>query len=161
MSRTGLQRPMLYRVHRKDGSSFVAEVTANSQLDDPVVQGLAVYVRRWDERHLLDQVIESLASATSLDATLELLTQVMGAETLDGDGFVMFAADPERVRADGQPLADRPACWPADPPRKQPAVEAGDHTTRTGLPAKRRAGGAAPNAQPANAATRGVGVGRW
>jgi diguanylate cyclase (GGDEF)-like protein/PAS domain S-box-containing protein len=90
MTRTGLQRPMLYRVRRKDGSSFVAEVTANSQLDDPVVQGLAVYVRRWDERHLLDQVIESLASATSLDTTLELLTQVMGAETLDGDGFVMF-----------------------------------------------------------------------
>ena len=90
MTRTGLQRPMLYRVRRKDGSSFVAEVTANSQLDDPVVQGLAVYVRQWDERQLLDQVIESLASSAPLDTTLELLTQVMGAETLDGDGFVML-----------------------------------------------------------------------
>ncbi len=90
MTRTGLQRPMLYRVRRKDGSTFVAEVTANSQLDDPVVQGLAVYVRQWDERQLLDQVIESLASSASLDTTLELLTQVMGAETLDGDGFVLL-----------------------------------------------------------------------
>ena len=90
MSRTGLQRPMLYRVRRKDGSAFVAEVTANSQLDDPVMQGLAVYVRQWDERHLLDQVIESLASSAPLETTLELLTQVMGAETLDGDGFVLL-----------------------------------------------------------------------
>ncbi len=90
MTRKGLQRPMLYRVRRKDGSSFVAEVTANSQLDDPVVHGLAVYVRRWDERHLLDQVVESLASGAPLDTTLELLTQVMGAETLAADGFVML-----------------------------------------------------------------------
>jgi PAS domain S-box-containing protein len=89
MARTGLQRPMLYRVRRKDGTAFVAEVTANSQLDDPVVQGLAVYVRQWDERHLLDQVVESLASAAPLRTTLQLLTCVMGAETLDGDGFVM------------------------------------------------------------------------
>jgi diguanylate cyclase (GGDEF)-like protein/PAS domain S-box-containing protein len=87
---TGLQRPMLYRVIRKDGTAFVAEVTANSQLDDPVVQGLAVYVRRWDERHLLDQVLESLASDASLDATLQLLTRVMGAETLDADSVVML-----------------------------------------------------------------------
>ena len=87
---SGLQRPMLYRVIRKDGTAFVAEVTANSQLDDPVVQGLAVYVRRWDERHLLDQVLESLASDASLDATLQLLTRVMGAETLDADSVVML-----------------------------------------------------------------------
>jgi diguanylate cyclase (GGDEF)-like protein/PAS domain S-box-containing protein len=90
MTRSGLQRPMLYRVIRKDGTSFVAEVTANSQLEDPVVQGLAVYVRRWDERHLMDQVIESLASSAPLDATLGLLTRVMGAETLDADGVVLL-----------------------------------------------------------------------
>jgi diguanylate cyclase (GGDEF)-like protein/PAS domain S-box-containing protein len=90
MANPGLRRPMLFRVRRKDGSSFVAEVTANSQLDDPVIGGLAVYVRRWDERHLLDQVIESLASTAPLTTTLELLTQVMGAETLEADGLVML-----------------------------------------------------------------------
>jgi diguanylate cyclase (GGDEF)-like protein/PAS domain S-box-containing protein len=87
---SGLQRPMLYRVIRKDGTSFVAEVTANSQLNDPVVRGLAVYLRRWDERHLMDQVIESLASSAPLDATLGLLTRIMGAETLDADGVVLL-----------------------------------------------------------------------
>jgi diguanylate cyclase (GGDEF)-like protein/PAS domain S-box-containing protein len=90
MTNPGLRRPMLFRVRRKDGSTFVAEVTANSQLDDPVIKGLAVYVRRWDERHLLDQVIESLASAAPLATTLELLTQVMGAETLEADGAVLL-----------------------------------------------------------------------
>lgn len=97
---SGLQRPMLYRIFRKDGSAFVAEVTANSQLDDPVVCGLAVYVRRWDERHLLDQVLENLASDAALDTTLELLTRVMGAETLDADSVVMLrGADASFERA--------------------------------------------------------------
>lgn len=96
---SGLQRPMLYRVRRKDGTAFVAEVTANSQLDDPVVQGLAVYVRRWDERHLLDQVLENLASDASLDETLQLLTCVMGAETLDADSVVMLGNGDARARA--------------------------------------------------------------
>ncbi len=89
-TRHGLQRPMLFKVLRKDGTSFVGEATANSQMDDPVVGGLVAYLRRWDERHLLDRVIEDLAAGVSLDSTFRLLVEVMGAETLDGDGAVLL-----------------------------------------------------------------------
>jgi diguanylate cyclase (GGDEF)-like protein/PAS domain S-box-containing protein len=90
MTRRGLQRPMLFRLIRKDGSSFVAEVQANSQWDDPLLQGMAVYVRRCDERMLLDEVVENLASGAPLADTLTLLSKVMGAETLEGDGVVLL-----------------------------------------------------------------------
>ena len=92
----GLQRPMLFRARRKDGSYFVAEVTANSQMDDPVIDGLAVYIRRWDERYLVDGVVDSLAAGAPLDATLQLLVEIMGAETLEADGVVMLEPDAER-----------------------------------------------------------------
>lgn len=85
---SGLQRPMLFRVRRKDGSWLVAEATANAQVDDPVIGGLAVYIRPWDERHLLDLVVESLAAGDPLEHTLGLLVEVMGAETLEGEAAI-------------------------------------------------------------------------
>ena len=81
---------MLFKVIRKDGSTFIGEATANVQLDDPVVGGLVAYLRRWDERHLLDLVIEELAAGSSLEATIGLLVDVMGAETLEADGAVFL-----------------------------------------------------------------------
>lgn len=96
MTRSGLQRPMLFKLRRKDGSTYVAEVQANSQWDDPVVNGMAVYVRRWDERVLIDAVVESVASGADLRTTLNLLAQVMGAETLEGDGVVLFGREREQ-----------------------------------------------------------------
>ena len=88
LSSSGLQRPMLFRVRRKDATWLVVEITANAMLDDPVVDGLAVYIRAWDERYLLDLVIESLAAGDPLEHTLGLLVQVMGAETLEGEGAI-------------------------------------------------------------------------
>ncbi len=90
MTRHGLQRPMLFKVRRKDGSTFVGEVTANAQMDDPLIEGLVAYIRRWDERHLLDLVIEKLAAGASVDETFGLLVDVMGAETLEADGMVLL-----------------------------------------------------------------------
>ncbi len=89
MTRQGLQRPMLFRLKRKDGSTFVCEATANAQLHDPEVGGLVAYLRQWDERHLLDRVIEQLAGGATLDETLRLLVEVMGAETLEADGAIL------------------------------------------------------------------------
>ncbi|HUQ40175.1 MAG TPA: diguanylate cyclase [Acidimicrobiales bacterium] len=86
----GLRRPMLFRIRRKDGSLSVVEVTANTQLDDPDIAGLACYIRRWDERWLLDQILDAIAGASTLEETLGLLVQVMGAETLDADGVVLY-----------------------------------------------------------------------
>jgi diguanylate cyclase (GGDEF)-like protein/PAS domain S-box-containing protein len=111
MTREGLQRPMLFRVRRKDGTTFVAEVTANARMNDPVVNGLVAYIRRWDERHLLDRVIESLAGSESLEDTLALLVEVMGAETLEADGVVLLGPTDDRaaraVAAAGLPVALR------------------------------------------------------
>ena len=87
----GLRRPMLFRIRRKDGSQSVVEVTANSQLDDPDIDGLACYIRRWDERWLLDEVLEAIAGAADLEHTLSLLVRVMGAEVLEADGVVLYA----------------------------------------------------------------------
>jgi diguanylate cyclase (GGDEF)-like protein/PAS domain S-box-containing protein len=89
-TRSGLQRPMMFKVRRKDGSTFIAEATANAQVDDPLVGGLIAYIRRFDERHLLDRVIEQLASGAPIDQTLRVLIEVMGAETLDGVGAVLL-----------------------------------------------------------------------
>lgn len=90
MTASGPQRPMLFRLNRFDGTQVIIEVTANSQLDDPLVQGLAVYARPWHERWLLDQVLDAIAGNAPLDETLDLLVAVMGAEILDGDGAVHF-----------------------------------------------------------------------
>jgi diguanylate cyclase (GGDEF)-like protein/PAS domain S-box-containing protein len=98
MTATGLQRPMQFRVRRKDGTYFVAEVTANAQTAHPVVQGLAVYVRRWDERHLLDRVLESLAGGGDLDVTLRLLIDVMGADNLEAVGVVQLEPNERRFQ---------------------------------------------------------------
>jgi diguanylate cyclase (GGDEF)-like protein/PAS domain S-box-containing protein len=89
-TRQGIQRPMLFKARRKDGTSFVAEATANAQVDDPVVGGLLAYLRPWDERHLLDVVIEKLAGGSSLEEIMRLLVDVMGAETLEADSAVLL-----------------------------------------------------------------------
>jgi diguanylate cyclase (GGDEF)-like protein/PAS domain S-box-containing protein len=94
LSREGLQRAMLFRLFRKDRSTFVAEVQANSQWHDPEINAMAVYVRPWDEQMLLTEVVEHIAARAPLDTTLELLSKVMGAETLDGCGVVLL--DPMR-----------------------------------------------------------------
>lgn len=98
MTAVGLQRPMQFRVRRKDGSYFVAEVTANAQTAHPLIDGLAVYIRRWDERHLLDRVLESLAGGGDLDDTLRLLIDVMGADNLEAVGVVQLEPNDRRFQ---------------------------------------------------------------
>ncbi len=92
----GLRRPMLFRIVRKDGTTFVAECTANPQMTDPLVGGLAVYARRWDERHLLDLVMEALAANRPVPEVLDLVVDVLGAETLESDGAVLYDLQGER-----------------------------------------------------------------
>ena len=94
MTASGPQRPMLFRLNRPDGDQVVVEITANAQFDDPLIDGLAVYIRPWEERWLLDQTLDAIAGSAPLDDTLDLLVRVMGAEILDGDGVVRYV-DPE------------------------------------------------------------------
>jgi diguanylate cyclase (GGDEF)-like protein/PAS domain S-box-containing protein len=94
----GLQRAMVFRLVRKDGSKYMAEVQANCQWHDPSLDAMAVYVRLWDEQTLLSEVVEHVASRAPVAATLELLTRVMGAETLDGSGVVLVDVERGRCR---------------------------------------------------------------
>ena len=90
MGHPGVRRPMLFRARRKDGSYFISEVTANSQMEDPVVGGLIVYLRRWDGQYLMDQVIERLASGDPVEDVFDLLVQVIAAETLEAEGAIFW-----------------------------------------------------------------------
>ncbi len=90
MTASGMQRPMLFRLNRADGSQVIAEITANAQFDDPDVRGLAVYARPWDEHWLLDKTLDAIAGNAPLGEVLDLLVGVMGAETLAGDGIVFY-----------------------------------------------------------------------
>ncbi len=84
----GVRLPMLFRVLLPDGGTTICEVWASSQLHDPVLEGLVVTVRRWDERVLLDKALESLGTDEPLRATLEMLVDVIGAETLEAAGVI-------------------------------------------------------------------------
>ena len=90
MTASGLQRPMIFRLIRQDGEKSIVEATANAQHDDPMIGGLAVYIRPWGERWLLDQTLDAIAGNSPLEETLDLLVAVMGAEILEGDGLVRY-----------------------------------------------------------------------
>jgi diguanylate cyclase (GGDEF)-like protein/PAS domain S-box-containing protein len=89
----GLRLPTVFQAFHRDGSTMIIEAWSNSQLSDPVLQGMVVCARRWDERVLLDQAFESLAAGEALEHTLRLLVQVMASETLEAHGAVVYDAD--------------------------------------------------------------------
>lgn len=90
-SSSGLRLPMLFRLHTKDGGRRVIEATANSQMDDEVVRGMAVYVRSWDEQSKLDDILESLAGDDPIERRLEHFVEAMAGETLQSIGAVLYA----------------------------------------------------------------------
>ena len=86
----GRRPPMTFRVVTKDGRRPIIEVTANIQLDDPVIDGIVVYARPWNERWLLDRAFESVAAGDPIQRTMDLLVEVAGAETLEADAAIVF-----------------------------------------------------------------------
>lgn len=89
-SEGGPRPPMTFRILAKDGRRPIVEVTANVQLDDPVIAGLVVYARPWTERWLLDQAFESVAAGDAIQRTMDLLVEVAGAETMEADAAIVF-----------------------------------------------------------------------
>jgi diguanylate cyclase (GGDEF)-like protein/PAS domain S-box-containing protein len=89
MGGSGQRPPMLFRLIQADGTRVIIEVTADAQMDDPVIGGMVVYARPWDERFLLDQALESLAASEPLDDSLQLLVLVAEAETLDARAAIL------------------------------------------------------------------------
>lgn len=88
---SGLRLPMLFRIINRNASRHIVEVTANSQTNDPVVRGMAAYIRPWDEQAKVDDIIEALAGDSALETKLQQFVALMGGETLDADGAVLFA----------------------------------------------------------------------
>ncbi|WP_148288773.1 diguanylate cyclase domain-containing protein [Ilumatobacter nonamiensis] len=93
----GLRQPMLFRAIAEDGTKTIVEVTANVQLHDELVGGMVVYVRTWDERWLLDQVLHAMASGEPAEHTLGLLVRVAGAETIGAPASLLYDPDGGRV----------------------------------------------------------------
>lgn len=91
MAADGLRLPMLFRIRHADGQRSVVEVTAHAAMDDPVVQGLAVYIRPWNEQAGIDDILEALAGDETLTTKLGLFVRVMAGETLRSDGAVLYA----------------------------------------------------------------------
>ena len=91
MAAEGLRLPMLFRIVHADGQRSVVEVTAHAAMDDPVVQGLAVYIRPWNEQAGIDDILEALAGDETLTTKLGLFVRVMAGETLRSDGAVLYA----------------------------------------------------------------------
>src|SRR5687767_5521670 len=89
-SEGGQRPPMTFRAVTKDGRRPIIEVTANIQLDDPVIDGIVVYVRPWTERWLLDRAFESVAAGDPITRTMDLLVEVAGAETMEADASIVF-----------------------------------------------------------------------
>lgn len=94
----GLRLPTYFRAYRKNGTTMIVEVWANSQLDDSDIGGLVAYLRCWDERVLLDEALETLASNESVEHTMRLLLDAMACETLEAHGAILSAWDGQRFR---------------------------------------------------------------
>lgn len=89
----GQRLPTTFRAIAKDGTRTIIEATANVQLDDPLVNGVVVYARVWNERWLLDRTLESVAAGDPIEATMSLLVEVAGAETMEADASFVFDPD--------------------------------------------------------------------
>lgn len=93
----GLRQPMLFRAVAEDGTKTIVEVTANVQLHDELVGGMVLYVRTWDERWLLDQVLYAMAASEPVEHTLGLLVRVAGAETIGAPAALLHSPQGERI----------------------------------------------------------------
>ncbi len=94
MGAAGLQRPMLFRLVHPDGTKIVAEVTANAQLDDPDIAGLAVYARPWDERWYFDRILDAMAEDAALTDVLHLVVGLAETENLAAQSVLIYT-DPQ------------------------------------------------------------------
>lgn len=123
----GLRQPMLFRAVSEDGTKTIVEVTANVQLEDEIVGGMVVYVRTWDERWLLDEVLHAMAAGLPAEHTLGLLVRVAGAETVGAPATLLY--DPKGDRVGGIVAADE-----LTPDLRGPALDGDDELARIWAP---------------------------
>ncbi|MCB0971123.1 MAG: GGDEF domain-containing protein [Acidimicrobiales bacterium] len=90
MDTPGERLPTMLRFRDARGGLLVMEVTANNQFDVPGVEGMVVHLRPADERHLLDQILESFVAGEDLVTTMACVHAVAASDTLRADAAVVL-----------------------------------------------------------------------
>lgn len=85
----GERLPTMLRFRDADGRLLVMEATANNQFDTPGVEAMVVHLRPADERHLLDQILESFVAGEDLETTMGCVHAVAASETLRADSALL------------------------------------------------------------------------
>jgi diguanylate cyclase (GGDEF)-like protein/PAS domain S-box-containing protein len=88
--------PVVVGVRHKDGSTVFVEVGANAELDNPVVAGIMVRIRPYDDQRLLDEYLEALAMSVPLEQTLQPLTESIRAQHIGCEVAVAYDWDGSR-----------------------------------------------------------------
>ena len=124
--------PIVVGVAHRDGSTVYVEVGANAELDNPVVNGIMVRLRPYDDQRLLDEYLEVLAASVPLEQTLQPLADSIRVQHLGSEVAIAYEWDGTRfARAIDTGLAGALA-GRTDPPdaTRLPWIEA----LRTGQP---------------------------
>ena len=88
----GMRLPTILRFMTKDGTPILMEATSNNQLHDPAIGAVLTQLRPCEERELVDQILEALASGEERASTLERVHAVAACDTLRADAAVVVHA---------------------------------------------------------------------
>jgi len=88
--------PIVVGVAHRDGSTVFVEVGANTELDNPVVGGIIVRLRPYDDQRLLDEYLEALAMSVPLEQTLQPLADSVRAQHLGSEVAIVYDWDGTR-----------------------------------------------------------------
>lgn len=109
----GQRQPMTFRARAKDGTTSIIRVTANVQLDDPIINGLVVCCEVWTEQWLLEQAYTSIASGEPAMRTLELLVEAAAVGTMEAPASFVYDASGDRYASVlGNPELPAQLCGP-------------------------------------------------
>ena len=88
--------PIVVGVAHRNGSTVYVEVGANAELDNPVVNGVMVRLRPYDDQRLLDEYLEVLAASVPLEQTLQPLADSIRVQHLGSEVAIAYEWDGSR-----------------------------------------------------------------
>lgn len=91
--------PIVAGIVHQDGSTVFVEMGANAELDNPVVAGIMVRIRPYNDQRLLDDYLEVLAMSVPLEQTLQPLIESIRAQHIGCEVAVAYDWDGSRFRS--------------------------------------------------------------
>jgi diguanylate cyclase (GGDEF)-like protein/PAS domain S-box-containing protein len=91
--------PIVAGIVHQDGSTVFIEMGANAELDNPVVAGIMVRIRPYNDQRLLDDYLEVLAMSVPLEQTLQPLIESIRAQHIGCDVAVAYDWDGSQFRS--------------------------------------------------------------